>query len=58
MYIGLMKLSRQNYTQQNHYCLSPVPFMLNWILKKYKITNHQVLFKFQHNYGRGQKNWQ
>jgi hypothetical protein len=33
MYMGLVMLHRQKYTQQNHQCLSQVPLSLSGLLK-------------------------
>jgi hypothetical protein len=35
-YMGLVMLGRQKYTQQNHQCLSRLPFRLRWLLKSSK----------------------
>jgi hypothetical protein len=33
-----MKLGRQNYTQQNHYCLNSVLFMFSWLLNVHRVN--------------------
>jgi len=45
IYMGLVKLGRQKYTQQNHQCLCHVPLRLSWLLKSYNVTNHRLLIK-------------
>ena len=50
IYMDLMILGRQKYTQQNHQCLSKVSLGLSWLLKAKKYTIHQVLFKSQRNW--------
>ena len=36
MYMGLMLLGTQKYTQQNYYCLNQVSLNLRWLLKIYE----------------------
>jgi hypothetical protein len=50
MYMGLLTLGRQKYTQQCHKCLSHVSLILGWLLKSQKDTNNQVLIKSQQNW--------